>query len=112
MQGFVLAIAMVLPVTIAFSTPTLALFNRIGAMGRRLCRFRTSGVSCKLEVQESCAKLTEKLRTISHLEEIMGLLGWGEQVMMPAGAARGKQKVALALKIHDAKIDEEIGTLI
>ncbi len=109
-----LAIAMVLPVTIAFSTPTLALFNRIGAMGRRLCRFRTSGVSCKLEVKESCDKLTEKLRTISHLEGIMGLLGWDEQVMMPAGAetARGKQKAALALTIHEAKIDEEIGKLI
>ena len=44
----------------------------------------------------------------------MGLMGWDEQTMMPAGAeqARANQKAALAGVVHDAKVDPKIGELL
>jgi len=69
-----------------------------------------SSTDVKEEYQQLCAKL----RTISHLEGTMGLLGWDEQTIMPSGAeeARGRQKAALAGVLHQAKVDAEIGELV
>ena len=49
------------------------------------------------------ASLCEKLREISTLGGIGGLLQWDEAVMMPAGAAesRGKQKSVLAGVVYE-----------
>ena len=48
-------------------------------------------------------KLCDKLREISTLGGIGGLLQWDEAVMMPAGAAesRGKQKSVLAGVVYE-----------
>ena len=108
-----LVIGMFLPLTIAFSTQS-AIVRRIGALRQTLSRLGSVRMTSQGSLKDSYEALCEKLRTISHLEGIMGLLGWDEQVMMPPGAemARGKQKAALALKIHEAKVDKEIGELV
>lgn len=48
-------------------------------------------------------QLCDKLREISTLGGISGLLQWDEAVMMPAGAAesRGKQKSVLAGVVYE-----------
>eukprot|EP00873_Tetraselmis_striata_P036931 jgi/Tetstr1/457195/TSEL_043844.t1 len=58
--------------------------------------------------------LCDKLKTISHLEGVSGLLGWDELVMLPEGAAksRSSQKEALAGVIYEKKTDPEIGQLL
>jgi carboxypeptidase Taq len=58
--------------------------------------------------------LVSKLREITALEGISGLLGWDEMVMMPEGSSnsRSAQKEALAGVIHDKKICPELGKLL
>lgn len=52
-----------------------------------------------------------KLREITALEGISGLLGWDEMVMLPTGSSgsRGTQKSALAGVIYDKKTDKGLG---
>ncbi|KAJ1431609.1 M32, carboxypeptidase Taq metallopeptidase peptidase [Ochromonadaceae sp. CCMP2298] len=54
---------------------------------------------------------TKKLREISALEGISGLLGWDEMVLMPGGSSgcRGDQKEALAGVLYDKKTNQELG---
>lgn len=56
-------------------------------------------------------KLVDELKRIHLLGSTMGLLGWDEQVMLPAGSARfrAEQKAALADLIHREFTREEIG---
>ncbi|KAK9857243.1 hypothetical protein WJX84_005190, partial [Apatococcus fuscideae] len=58
--------------------------------------------------------LCEKLKEISTLNGISGLLGWDEMVMMPEGAAdcRGQQKAILAGIIHDKATNPALGELL
>ncbi|KAK9827502.1 hypothetical protein WJX74_006289 [Apatococcus lobatus] len=58
--------------------------------------------------------LCEKLKEISTLNGISGLLGWDEMVMMPEGAAdcRGQQKAILAGIIHDKATNPQLGELL
>ena len=58
--------------------------------------------------------LAKKLKDISSLSGISGLLGWDEMVMLPPGAAeaRASQKSALASIIHEKKVDTSIGDLL
>lgn len=51
----------------------------------------------------SYAELAKRLREISTLNGISGLLGWDEMVMMPPGAAasRGAQKEVMAGVTYD-----------
>lgn len=57
--------------------------------------------------------LCHKLREISTLGGIGGLLQWDEAVMMPAGAAesRGKQKSVLAGVVHEKVLPSFLGVL-
>jgi carboxypeptidase Taq len=65
-------------------------------------------------VKEDYEKLATKLRDISALSGISGLLGWDEMVMMPPGAAasRSRQKAALAGVLHEKSVDPELGALL
>ncbi|DBA84432.1 TPA: hypothetical protein ACH3X1_006065 [Trebouxia sp. C0004] len=58
--------------------------------------------------------LCDKLREISTLGGISGLLQWDEAVMMPAGAAesRGKQKSVLAGVVYEKETSAELGHLL
>lgn len=58
--------------------------------------------------------LSEKLKDISSLSGISGLLGWDEMVMLPPGAAgaRAAQKAALASVLHEKSTDPSIGELL
>ncbi len=58
--------------------------------------------------------LAAKLKDISALGGINGLLGWDEMVQLPSGAgnARANQKAALAGVLHEKQIDPALGDLI
>jgi len=57
------------------------------------------------------AELTAHLRRVNTLESVVELLGWDEQVMLPAGAAvkRAEQSAALAEVSHAAASQPEVG---
>ncbi|GAB4814416.1 hypothetical protein N2152v2_001462 [Parachlorella kessleri] len=65
-------------------------------------------------VNETYEALAKKLKEVSALAGVQGLLGWDEMVMMPAGAAasRAAQKKALAGVLYDKQVDKEIGELL
>ncbi|KAL4523019.1 hypothetical protein Ndes2526B_g07832 [Nannochloris sp. 'desiccata'] len=71
----------------------------------------TSAVAAPAADYEALAK---KLKDISALGGISGLLGWDEMVQLPSGAgeARANQKAALAGVLHEKQIDPAIGDLI
>lgn len=54
----------------------------------------------------------KKLREITALDGISGLLGWDEMVMLPpgSGGSRGDQKAVLAGIIYDKKTDPELAS--
>lgn len=58
--------------------------------------------------------LTSKLKDISALGGISGLLGWDEMVQLPpqAASARAQQKAALAGVIHEKSVDKELGEIL
>ncbi|EFJ40298.1 hypothetical protein VOLCADRAFT_108221 [Volvox carteri f. nagariensis] len=58
--------------------------------------------------------LCERLKEISSLNGISGLLDWDEMVMMPPGAAasRGSQKAVLAGVLYDKETDPQLGALL
>jgi len=65
-------------------------------------------------INEVYKKATIKLREISALSSISGLIGWDELVMLPEGssALRGRQKAVLTGVIYDKETDPELGTLL
>lgn len=65
-------------------------------------------------VKDDYAKLCDLVKETASLEGISGLLGWDEQVMMPAqaSASRGAQKAALAGVIHEKATNPELGKLL
>jgi len=67
-----------------------------------------------MTVKDEYTQLSSKLKDISALGGISGLLGWDEMVMQPAGAgaARSAQKAALAGVIHEKSVDPAIGALL
>eukprot|EP00199_Chlamydomonas_sp_CCMP681_P000758 CAMPEP_0119102174 /NCGR_PEP_ID=MMETSP1180-20130426/1012_1 /TAXON_ID=3052 ORGANISM="Chlamydomonas cf sp, Strain CCMP681" /NCGR_SAMPLE_ID=MMETSP1180 /ASSEMBLY_ACC=CAM_ASM_000741 /LENGTH=520 /DNA_ID=CAMNT_0007086417 /DNA_START=67 /DNA_END=1629 /DNA_ORIENTATION=+ len=64
--------------------------------------------------QKAYEKVADKLRELSALEGIGGLLGWDEMTMLPDGASgsRGAQKAALAGVVFDKRTDAELGALL
>lgn len=78
------------------------------ATGRRQVRAAATAV------ESDYAALCERLREISSLGQISGLLGHDEQVFMPPGAAasRAAQKAALAGVTYEKSVDAELGALI
>merc|ERR1719460_270026 len=63
---------------------------------------------------EAYDKLKELLREANSLQEIDGILGYDEQVFMPAGAAkaRAEQKATLAKIIHEKRTGSEMKAAI
>lgn len=66
------------------------------------------------QVPEQYTKLASLCRDMSSMTEVLGLLSWDEQVMMPTGAAesRGRQKAVLAALLHDKVTSVEFLTAI
>lgn len=87
-------------------------------MGGRQSRHRaastTAPVAVPKEIPKAYDALCERLKELSALNGISGLLGWDEMVMMPPGAAesRGNQKAALAGVLYDKKTDPTVGALL
>ncbi|KAK3270693.1 hypothetical protein CYMTET_20921 [Cymbomonas tetramitiformis] len=65
-------------------------------------------------ITEDYTELCGKLKEVSTLSGISGLLGWDEQVMMPSGAAsvRSEQSSTLAGIIHEKSTDPKLGELL
>jgi carboxypeptidase Taq len=65
-------------------------------------------------VEKTYETLCRKLKDVSSLSGISGLLGWDEMVQLPSGAAecRAAQKSALAAVIHERSVDPELGNLL
>lgn len=63
---------------------------------------------------ESYGKVSMRLKEITHLEGISGLLGWDEMVMLPSGSSgsRSAQKEVLAGVLYDKRADPELGSLL
>ena len=58
-------------------------------------------------------KTTSKLREISTLGSINGLLGWDEMVLLPEESSlRGKQKAVLSGIVYDKSTDSELGNAL
>lgn len=71
-------------------------------------------VASESSVDQDFASLSNKLKDLSALNGVSGLLGWDEMVMMPAGAgdARARQKAALAAVIHERSVDPALGAVL
>ncbi|GFH24699.1 uncharacterized protein HaLaN_22543 [Haematococcus lacustris] len=69
-----------------------------------------------VDIKKSYEVVASKLKELSALQGIDGLLGWDQvqMTMMPAGAAasRGAQKAALAGVLYDKRTDAELGSLL
>jgi len=66
------------------------------------------------DVKQTYNEAAKKLKEVSVLGGISGLLGWDEMVMLPPGAVecRGQQKEALAGVMFDKRTDAELGRLL
>lgn len=70
--------------------------------------------AASISVEEEFQTLSKKLKDISALSGVSGLLGWDEMVMMPPGAAdsRAAQKAALAAVLHEKSTEAELGRIL
>ena len=77
------------------------------------CRPR-SRVRAMATTSADYTALSDRLREVSHLSGVSGLLGWDEQTMMPDGAAelRAKQQAALAGVVYEKETAAELGQLL
>lgn len=59
-------------------------------------------------------ELRRRLAELASLEEVLGILGWDQEVMMPPGAAlaRGRQVATVALLHHQRLCDPGLGRLL
>ena len=92
--------------SILISTNSFTVKSR--AASTRICSQMSTCVSASTTLYN---ETVTKLREITALEGISGLLGWDEMVMLPAGSSgsRGAQKSALAGVIYDKKTDKGLG---
>lgn len=80
--------------------------------GQKICT--SSRCSLKRITMSAAPKPYDKLsslcRDISQISEVLGLLTWDEQVMMPSGSSdsRGKQKAALMAVVHEKSTSSEL----
>ncbi|GLC44578.1 hypothetical protein PLESTM_001617300 [Pleodorina starrii] len=74
----------------------------------------STAVAAPTEPAQAYDALCERLKEISSLNGIAGLLDWDEMVMMPPGAAgsRASQKAALAGVLYDKETDPQLGALL
>mmetsp|Transcript_28741 Transcript_28741/g.39724 ORF Transcript_28741/g.39724 Transcript_28741/m.39724 type:complete len:556 (-) Transcript_28741:269-1936(-) len=73
-----------------------------------------SSTSTLVSVRENYTELCTKLKEISALEGVEGLLNWDQQVMMPPGAAgcRAQQSATMAGVVHEKSCAPELGRLL
>jgi len=59
-------------------------------------------------------ELRDRLQLIERLNGVMGVLGWDQEVAMPAGGARsrGNHRAALAAVLHEKVVDPRLGELL
>lgn len=71
-------------------------------------------MSSQATSQSRYADAAKRLREITNLEGISGLLGWDEMVMIPTGSSesRAEQKAALTSAIYDRRTDPVFGDLL
>jgi carboxypeptidase Taq len=71
-------------------------------------------MSGQATTQSRYADAAKRLREITNLEGISGLLGWDEMVMIPTGSSesRAEQKAALTSAIYDRRTDPVFGDLL
>ncbi|KAG2426831.1 hypothetical protein HXX76_012882 [Chlamydomonas incerta] len=81
---------------------------------RQSVRGKATATAVPKDTKKAYEALCERLKELSALGGISGLLGWDEMVMMPPGAAnsRGAQKSALAGVMYDKKTDPTLGALL
>lgn len=74
----------------------------------------TTSAATTATARENYTKLTTKLKEISTLNGISGLLSWDEQVMMPPGAAavRSQQSSTLAGISFEKETEAELGDIL
>ncbi len=65
-------------------------------------------------MQQTYQKLARKLEELGQLEQIMGILHWDQEVIMPRGAtqARAAQIASLAGVAHEKRTDPAVGELL
>jgi len=65
-------------------------------------------------MQDTYQRLARKLEELGQLEQIMGILHWDQEVIMPRGAtqARAGQIASLAGVTHEKLTDSKIGALL
>ena len=65
-------------------------------------------------MQQTYQNLVGKLEELGQLEQVMGILHWDQEVIMPTGGAqaRGGQLASLAGVIHEKMTDPAIGELL
>lgn len=90
----------------AFVTGTLALTRRTTQRLPSICPAtsrRCPTTAAAMPAPAAYEQMTTLLREVSELHAALGILGWDEQTMLPAGAAaaRGRQKAALAGVAHE-----------
>jgi carboxypeptidase Taq len=66
------------------------------------------------EAPDAYARLVEKVKRISNVQNAGGLLGWDQQVMMPEGGtpARSQQLSTLSAISHELLVEDETGELL
>lgn len=92
------------------SGPRLRSWSHAGAT--RAAALRTAATApAATAVLEDFDDLAGRLRDLSALSGVAGLMGWDEMTMMPPGAAaaRAAQKSALAAVLHSKQTDPGIG---
>jgi carboxypeptidase Taq len=65
-------------------------------------------------MQQTYQKLASKLEAVGQLEQIMGILHWDQEVIMPRGSAQARagQIASLAGVAHEKQTDPQIGELL
>lgn len=65
-------------------------------------------------VATELAEARRRFAELAALEEVLGLLAWDQEVVMPAGAAeaRGRQVATIALIHHERLVDPGLGALL
>ena len=65
-------------------------------------------------MQLTYQKIAKKLEELGQLEQIMGILHWDQEVIMPRGATRARagQIASLAGMAHEKLTDPQIGELL
>ena len=64
-----------------------------------------------MDVRAAYTDISRRLAEITTLDEVLGLLQWDQEVVMPAGAvaARGRQNATVAVLRHERATDPKLG---